>query len=162
MVGEWYEKGKDVDYHAEHIKGLAEHLDWHYDSKGRLEGVVDSAASQRTLSGTKSVAQLFYERDILLDTKVNKDVFSGIARVKSYLKSGRLFIFSTCRNLIREIKSYWWGKDDMPVKKDDHALDALRYYIMSRPITPIMGKAEDSEIVKDKKKLIRRNNNRSK
>ena len=127
-----------------------------------LEGVVDSAASQRTLSGTKSVAQLFYERDILLDTKVNKDVFSGIARVKSYLKSGRLFIFSTCRNLIREIKSYWWGKDDMPVKKDDHALDALRYYIMSRPITPIMGKAEDSEIVKDKKKLIRRNNNRSK
>ncbi len=162
VVGEWYEKGKDVDYHAEHIKGLAEHLDWHYDSKGRLEGVVDSAASQRTLSGTKSVAQLFYERDILLDTKVNKDVFSGIARVKSYLKSGRLFIFSTCRNLIREIKSYWWGKDDMPVKKDDHALDALRYYIMSRPITPIMGKAEDSEIVKDKKKLIRRNNNRSK
>ena len=108
------------------------------------------------------MAQLFYERDILLDTKVNKDVFSGIARVKSYLKSGRLFIFSTCRNLIREIKSYWWGKDDMPVKKDDHALDALRYYIMSRPITPIMGKAEDSEIVKDKKKLIRRNNNRSK
>ena len=47
-------------------------------------------------------------------------------------------------------------------RKDDHALDALRYYIMSRPITPIMGKAEDSEIVKDKKKLIRRNNNRSK
>lgn len=44
----------------------------------------------------------------------------------------RLFFFSSCTNLIKEIKKYRW-KDtrskDEPVKADDHALDALRYAI---------------------------------
>ncbi|MDE6550382.1 MAG: terminase family protein [Clostridia bacterium] len=160
VVGEWYERGKDVDFHAERIKSLAAALDWHCDSKGRLQGVADSAANQRTLASSKSVTQLFYERDILLDTNVDKDVFGGIARVKSYFKSDRLYIFSTCRNLIRELKSYWWGKGDVPIKKDDHALDALRYYIMSRPNVPARGGEELSEVLKLKRKLIRRNNNR--
>ena len=35
--------------------------------------------------------------------------------------------------MIREIKSYFWGDDDSPVKRDDHAMDELRYYIMSMP-----------------------------
>ena len=33
--------------------------------------------------------------------------------------------------MIREIKGYFWGDDDIPIKKDDHSLDELRYYIMS-------------------------------
>ena len=54
--------------------------------------------------------------------------------VKTYLKNisneTKLFIFSSCKNLIREIKSYRWNGSDSPIKKDDHALDELRYYIM--------------------------------
>ena len=57
--------------------------------------------------------------------------------MKSYLKNSegksKLFIFNTCTNLIRELKSYRWGNGDSPVKEDDHCLDELRYYIMSRP-----------------------------
>ena len=64
-------------------------------------------------------------------------MFSGIQKVKSYLKNSlgksKLFIFNTCQNLIREIKSYRWGKGDSPIKEDDHSMDELRYYIMSRP-----------------------------
>ncbi|MDE5618873.1 MAG: terminase family protein [Clostridia bacterium] len=158
IVGEHYEAGKSVDYHAEKIFELANKLNWHTDAKGRLEGLVDSAATQRTLASQKSVAELFYERGIILNTKVNKELFAGIARVKSYFRQDRLFIFSTCRNLIRELKSYWWGKGDTPLKKDDHALDALRYYVMSRP-QPAK-KSEDvlSCVAQDKLKLIRRNN----
>ena len=45
----------------------------------------------------------------------------------------RLYIFKNCVNLIREFKSYWWGDGDNPIKKDDHALDELRYYLMTKP-----------------------------
>ncbi|HKL74325.1 MAG TPA: hypothetical protein VJ903_05470, partial [Clostridia bacterium] len=133
VVGEHYEKDKDVDYHSAKINELADKLDWHRLSNGSLEAIIDSAASSRTLSASKSVAELFCERKINVNCKVNKEVFSGISLVKSYLEKKKLFIFRSCPNLIREFKSYWWGKADRPIKTDDHAMDELRYYIMTRP-----------------------------
>ena len=118
--------------------------------------MIDSAANQRTLAAEKSVTQLFFERGLALSPKVDKDVFAGIARVKSYLLQGKLKIFSTCTNLIREFKSYWWGSGDSPVKKDDHALDALRYYIMSRPAPPDRPLRVKTEIEKDKEMMMRK------
>ena len=108
----------------------------------------------------KSVSELFYDKGILVNTKVNKDLFSGISRVKSYIKNAegksRLFIFKNCVNLIREIKGYFWSSDgDNPTKKDDHALDELRYYIMNRPDIPKLFK-EKSVIQKDKERLFRK------
>ena len=64
-------------------------------------------------------------------------------------------VFSCCDNLIRELKSYWWGTGDSPVKKDDHALDALRYFVMSRPQPARREKGELTAVQKDKQKLIR-------
>lgn len=137
VVAEHYVAGKDIDWHTERIKEISDRLGWHRDRKGRIEALIDSAASQRTLSSVKSVSELFFERGILVDTNVNKDLFSGIARVKSYLKRDNgmpnLYIFSSCVNLIREIKGYFWGMGDHPVKKNDHSLDELRYYLMKKP-----------------------------
>jgi phage terminase large subunit-like protein len=161
VVAEHYEKGQPVPHHARRLKETARRLGWHFDGKGRLEALIDSAAGQRTLAAQKSVAELFYEADILVNTRVNKDLFSGISRVKSYLKplSGppRLYIFSSCRELIREIKGYFWGSGDTPRKADDHALDELRYYLMHRgePV-PAKPPAQRSEILSDKERLIRR------
>lgn len=143
VVGEHYEKDKDIDHHALKIKELADRLNWHRMSNGSLEAIIDSAAKARTLSSTKSVAELFCERGINVNCNVNKELFSGINTVKSYLAKRKLFIFRTCPNMIREIKGYWWGKDDAPVKADDHAMDELRYYIMTRPTNtpPKQGKS---------------------
>ena len=83
----------------------------------------------------------------------NNDKQAGIDRVKSYLKINprtnkpRLFIFNTCQNLIDEMSKYRYkelqhgqvGKQaekEEPVKVHDHALDAMRYLIMSRPEAP--------------------------
>ena len=90
----------------------------------------------------KDVAEILgYERP----TKATKEYFAG----------NKIYIFPCCENLIREIKSYRWGEGDIPVKKDDHALDELRYYVMSRPhkSAPI---APLNAIQKDKERLIRR------
>ena len=120
--------------------------------------LIDPAAGQRTLASSKSVSELFYERGILVNPRVNKDVFTGIAQVKSYLnpKNGlpNLYIFENCVNLIREFKGYFWGNDEAPVKRDDHAMDELRYYLMTRP-RPAREKTEESAITRDKDKRIR-------
>ncbi len=137
VVAEHYDKEKDISYHSRKIHEISEKLNWHRNSNGMLEALIDSAANQSTLASPKSVSDLFYEHGILVNSNVNKDVFSGIQRVKSYLKNSlgqtKLFIFNTCKNLIREIKSYRWGKGDSPVKENDHSMDELRYYIMNRP-----------------------------
>lgn len=155
VVGEHYEAGKDIDYHAEKIFELASKLDWHRDSKGRLCAIIDSASTQHTLASSKSVAELLYEKNILVNTNVNKQLFGGIARVKDYFASGKIRIFDCCVNLIRELKTYWWGKGDNPIKKDDHALDALRYYIMTKPRPSIPTQSKLNEIAIDKQKLIK-------
>lgn len=135
VVAEHYEEGKDIDYHARAILSIADRLKWHRNSSGDLEALIDSAAGQKTLASAKSVSELFRERKIAVNPKVNKELFTGISRVRSYFfeRPPKIFIFKCCVNLIRELKTYRWGGADAPIKKDDHALDELRYYIMSRP-----------------------------
>lgn len=157
VVGEHYEKGKDIDWHAERILALADSLGWRRDSSGRLRALIDSAASQRTLAAEKSVAELFAERGISVNTRVNKDLYSGIQRVKSLFCKypPAIFIFKNCVNLIRELKGYWWGEGDVPRKIDDHALDELRYFVMSRPVPSLPPVPEKSVIQRDKDSLVR-------
>ena len=158
VVAEHYESERDIGYHSDAIHKISDELLWHRNSNGMIESLIDSAANQTTLASIRSVADLFYDHNILVNTNVNKDVFSGIQRVKSYLKNSlgesKLFIFNTCKNMIREMKAYRWGSGDSPVKVDDHSMDELRYYIMSRPENK-RPKEEMSLIQKEKERLIR-------
>ena len=155
VVAEHYEAGKTVDYHSQKIKEICEKIGWRKDAKGRITALIDSAANQKTLASEKSVTELFYENGILANPKVNKDMFSGINRVKRYLKNKKLFIFKNCVNLIRELKSYWWGEGDLPKKYDDHCLDEMRYYLMSKPENSAP-EAQKSVIQIDKERRIKK------
>ena len=84
---------------------------------------------------------------------LNKSRYVGVRRPSIYAKSPsnpldefyRLQITPNCVNLIWEMKRYRWktyankklayenNPYDEPHKKDDHACDALRYMIMTRP-----------------------------
>ena len=63
----------------------------------------------------------------------NKEVLAGI----DFVKSKTLYIHKNSLNLINEIETYRWKEDgaggviDEPVKKNDHALDAMRYAIFT-------------------------------
>lgn len=71
-------------------------------------------------------------------------VTAGINRVKERLQNKRLLVMANCQELISEFKKYRWASatrsehdsKEMPVKRDDHLLDALRYVIASRPTLP--------------------------
>lgn len=160
VVAEHFEAKKDVVYHAQRIKEISDRLNWHRAPNGMISALIDSAATQRTLASSKSVVDLFYDNGILTNPKVNKDMFSGISTVKRYLKNcegrAQLFIFKNCTNLIRELKSYWWGNEDNPIKRDDHSLDELRYYLMSKPQPAMSVRGEKSEIERDKERMMRK------
>jgi phage terminase large subunit len=82
-----------------------------------------------------------FEKLSIKTTPAKKDVHLGIEAVQSALKiqgdgRPRLFIFNTCKNLVREMTGYKWAegtetKDakDEPLKVNDHGVDALRYSI---------------------------------
>lgn len=162
VTAEHFEAGRSAEWHCRAILNKCAALGWRTDCKGRVEALIDSAANQHTLNADKSVAELFCDNGILVDTRVDKDLFSGINRVKQYLMTDgkpRLFVFDTCVNLIRELKAYRWGDGDRPVKTDDHCLDELRYYLMSKPLPP-KKETVKSEITLDKERLIRRIKNR--
>ncbi|MBR1983067.1 MAG: terminase family protein, partial [Clostridia bacterium] len=159
VLAEHFEAGKDVFYHSQKIKEISDRLGWKKDNYGRINALIDSAANQKTLASSKSVTELFCEQGILVNPNVNKDMFTGIQRVKEYLKINdgkpKIYIFKNCVNLIREIKSYRWGEGDVPKKTDDHALDELRYYLMTKPKnSPPVN--EKTQIQKDKERLYRK------
>jgi PBSX family phage terminase large subunit len=79
----------------------------------------------------------------------NNSVIDGIRLVSTKLSSGKLHISPECPNLIKEFSSYVWDAkkqvkgEDEPVKKFDHALDALRYAIQTT-----MGKPSQPKVLK--------------
>jgi hypothetical protein len=91
----------------------------------------------------------------------NNDVRAGVLRVKSCFEDGRLKITSNCVNTIREARTYKWKKPisskvqarnnlmEEPVKRNDHALDALRYGVMSLPKTSAEEARDLAEFVRE-------------
>lgn len=74
----------------------------------------------------------------LFVTDAANDVLPGIQLVSSMLAQKRLKIHKRCENLKRELETYAWdehkaekGKEE-PIKANDHAADALRYYCATR------------------------------
>jgi phage terminase large subunit-like protein len=152
VIAEHYEAEKPVEYHSKKIYEIANRLKWKRNDFNKISAIIDSAANQKTLAAEKTVSQLFLENGITC-RDANKEVWTGIQRVKQYLQlrehpekenwpkgKPKLFIFRTCTNMIKEIKSYRWAEPkegtnakEEPKKTNDHAMDELRYYIMTRP-----------------------------
>ena len=64
--------------------------------------------------------------------RADNDVISGIRRVSTALKQGRLRFHESCRDIIREFSMYVWNErsgGDAPVKENDHAMDDMRYFV---------------------------------
>lgn len=65
----------------------------------------------------------------------NNDVLDGIRETATLFTLNHLHIHERCIGLIRELRSYVWDAkaeergEEKPVKMQDHAPDALRYYV---------------------------------
>ena len=105
-----------------------------------VAGVLDTAAWARTGTTGPTVGETLVRAGHKL-RRADKNRIQGKIQIHEYLKvqpNGRpkLQIFSTCPNLIKELQSIPMDKsrpEDVNTHAPDHAYDALRYLIMSRP-----------------------------
>ena len=105
-----------------------------------VPGVLDTACWNRTGQTGPTVGETLTKAGHKL-RRADKNRVAGKIQIHEYLKvqqSGRpkLQIFNTCPNLIRELQSIPLDKsnpEDVDTHAPDHAYDALRYLIMSRP-----------------------------
>ncbi len=105
-----------------------------------IQGVLDTACWNRTGTTGPTVGETLLRAGHKL-RRADKNRIQGKIQVHEYLKvtqSGRprLQIFNTCPHLIRELQSIPLDKsnpEDVNTHAPDHAYDALRYLIMSRP-----------------------------
>jgi len=105
-----------------------------------VSGVLDTAAWARTGTTGPTVGESLVRQGHKL-RPADKNRIQGKIQIHEFLKvqeNGRpkLQIFNTCPNLIRELQSIPLSKtnpEDVDTHASDHAYDALRYMIMSRP-----------------------------
>lgn len=118
-----------------------------------------------------SVIEEFYDHGWDFTPGINA-VEAGITRVREYMQINpsdgepSLYIFKDkCPNLILELRKYRYkenteqqaktkNESEEVVKKNDHAVDALRMMVMTRPISPTQPEKELTRIQKDIKRLL--------
>lgn len=72
----------------------------------------------------------------------DNDVLNGISDVCTMLNKEQLFFMDCCENTIKEFGLYMWDTKaadkgvDAPIKENDHAADAIRYFVKTRKLVP--------------------------
>lgn len=136
---EHYQSRLNIEKTASAIKGMT--------GRDTIEyTVIDPAAYETNMHAQRSIAEQFAEHGIFCIGS-NNDVEAGIQAVASLIATNdlgepRLKVFANCYNTIREFQGYRYmelsdaqkqiaNEKEKPIKKDDHAMDALRYLVMN-------------------------------
>lgn len=73
-------------------------------------------------------------------TPAENSVLDGIRDTAAAMHIGKIKILSSLRNLIKELQGYVWDDkalEDKPLKENDHACDAMRYFVRTMHIVKI-------------------------
>ena len=106
-----------------------------------IPGVLDTAAWSRTGYTGPTIGEILVNKGHKL-RRADKNRIAGKTQIHEHLRQRegtgrpRLQIFSNCVNLIKELQGIplsTTNPEDVDTKAADHAYDALRYMIMSRP-----------------------------
>lgn len=129
--GAW-DKDNDVVYlYSEHYKAEAEVPIHAAAIKARgiwIPGVGDAAGSSQ-LTG-QQFQKLYRDNGVPIRLP-NKEVEAGLGAVLTRLSTGRLKVFSTCENWIKEFRQYSYDEKQNVIKANDHLMDATRYLVVS-------------------------------
>lgn len=134
VIDEHYQALQGVKHHADRIKTRSYDIETSY---------IDPScfAHNREKNGIPySIQMELFDEGIMCYSASRSERNVGIAKVGEMLKQGKIKIFENCVNLIREFPEYRWkdatndneNAPEQPIKKFDHALDALRYFVVTR------------------------------
>ena len=133
-LGEYYHSGRESGHqkspseYAEEFKAFAEDINKRY-GNGIIYLYLDPSA--------KGLAEEIKRKCPFVRIKdAENDVALGISRVQKVLTYDVLMVSKDQENAIREFGTYMYDKDsidkgkEVPVKIDDHCMDAIRYAVM--------------------------------
>ena len=120
--------------------------EFYYDSRkmGRQRTDAEYAEDLERLAGGREIQRVIVDpsaasfievlrRRGFRVVRADNDVVDGVRVTADLLREGRIVICKPCGDCLREIAQYCWeqrGERDAPRKKDDHAMDDLRYFAM--------------------------------
>jgi phage terminase large subunit-like protein len=120
VYSEHYQGEAQPSVHAEAIK-----------RRGRwLTGAIDPASRGRQQSDGDNLLRMYRDLDLNI-VEADNAVEAGLYEVWQRLSTGRLKVFRTCVATLAEYRLYRRDENGKIVKDDDHAMDALRYLVMS-------------------------------
>lgn len=108
----------------------------YYDELERLVGDLPARKLIIDPSATSFIA-LCNQRKRFTVWRANNDVIDGIQHTASCLSEGIIKINSCCKRTIEEYGLYSWddkADKDAPIKTNDHAMDATRYFVNTTQI----------------------------
>jgi PBSX family phage terminase large subunit len=98
-------------------------------------------------------------------SKGKDSIKNGIDIVRGLLKQGRLRINKLCLNLIWEFETYTYPakrpdnpNPEIPIKENDHLLDALRYVLQTNKISPELTEAQNFRFALRKRQILENSN----
>lgn len=139
QIGEYYHSGRETSEQKTDQQ--------YYDELEKL--VLDLPVRKIIIDpSAASFIALINQKKRFKPWRANNDVVSGIQHTASCLSDGTIKVNDCCKRTIQEYGLYTWDEkssDDRPVKNNDHAMDATRYFVMTtgiwrkkKPYTPIM------------------------
>src|ERR1039457_585225 len=120
LYHEYYRAQAEPVIHAAGIKAVGE---W-------IPGVVDPACLGSSQIDGRTLMEMYGELGLNLQPAVNA-VESGIYEVWVALSTGRLKVLDSLSNWVSEFRKYHRDEKGKIVKKDDHLMDAMRYWWVS-------------------------------
>jgi phage terminase large subunit-like protein len=141
---------KVIYRYSDHYRGQAEPAIHAQAIKARgtwLEGVIDPASRGRSQVDGQQLLKIYKELGLHLSL-ANNSVEAGIYKCWEMMSSGQLKIFKSCQNWLYEYRLYRRDEKGHIVKTNDHAMDEMRYFIMSgidkMKLKPVEKKFEDT------------------
>ena len=121
--------------------------EYYYDARAEGRQKTDSEYEEdlRKLAGDRAIGQVTVDPSAasFIETlrragwpvqKADNRVLEGIRRTADALRSGKIVICKGCDSAAREFGLYCWdvkAGEDRVVKEHDHAMDDIRYFVMS-------------------------------
>ena len=129
IYDEYYVSQKPITYHARRIREKIMGVNMYKPI------IADPSVRNKNDRDGVSYRDYFYNVSGIWLEEGNNAILDGIERVRDFMYQGKLKIFTSCTNLKQEAQNYVWrhDKDDVPVDKNNHLMDAMRYMVMALP-----------------------------
>jgi len=125
ITDEWYYSGRE-EQRQKTVKGLVEGLKSFLGELKPQYVIIDPSAAALKV-------ELRQQGFRTLDA--DNAVLDGIANTGKLLEDGYILVSEKCKHTIEEFDLYMWDEkaadngEDVPIKENDHCMDALRYFV---------------------------------